>query len=375
MRTRIAIFLSIAIVILYVANLVVYEGLALAFELATLSQLIALGLTLGALSAGFIGMIILGSYYYNWFTRTVYTLLAVWMGTFGNLFFASVAFGLVVSIASLFGVAIPYQVVGTGIVTAALLVSAYGVWHAKQIRAARYRVALPNLPPEWKNKKALWISDLHLGQLHGPNFAAKVARAVNAQKPDIIFIGGDLYDGTGAPDPYDLVKPLEALNAPWGVFYITGNHEEFGDNSGFIHSASAVGMRVLMDELVTIHGLNIIGVDYAHANDPARFKEILSALEFEQHIPSILLKHEPNNLQIAEEAGVSLQISGHTHYGQQWPFGLIAQLSYKGYAYGLKNFKNMQMLTSSGIGTWGPPLRIGSDAEMVVITFSLSEQA
>jgi predicted MPP superfamily phosphohydrolase len=319
-----------------------------------------LGAVLGVLAAGFVAMMILGSYYYNGFTRVTYTLLATWMGTFANLFFAAVLFGLLAPFA---------PTVGIWIFATALLVSAYGVWHAKQIKVAHYDVALPNLPTEWKGKRALWISDLHLGQIHGPQFAAKVAKAVMTQKADIIFVGGDMYDGTGAPDPYDLAKPLEALRAPWGVFYITGNHEEFGDNTGFIHSANAVGMRVLMDELVNIHGLNIIGVDYRNANDPARFKEILRDLELESDKPSILLKHEPNNLKIAEEAGVSLQISGHTHYGQQWPFGYLAQLSYQGYAYGLKNFGNMQQLTSSGIGTWGPPLRIGSDAEIVLITF------
>lgn len=366
---RIAAFIGIISIFIYIANMVVYEGLALALGLTATPQLAALGAVLGVLSAGFIGMMILGSYYYNAFTRVAYTLLAAWMGTFGNLFFASVALGIAASAANLLGIALPYQTIGLMLFAAALLVSAYGVWHAKQIRAARYNVRLPNVPDDWKGKKAIFISDLHLGQLHGPKFAEKVAKAVLAEKPDIIFVGGDMYDGTGAPDPYDLVKPLEALQAPWGVFYITGNHEEFGDNSGFIHSASAVGMRVLMDELVNIHGLNIIGVDYAHANDAERFSKILHRLEIQPGVPSILLKHEPNNLKIAADAGVSLQISGHTHYGQQWPFGYLAQLIYQGYAYGLKNFNTMQMLTSSGIGTWGPPLRVGTNSEMVVITF------
>jgi predicted MPP superfamily phosphohydrolase len=361
---RIAIFVGIISIFLYIANLVVYEGLALAFELR-LAGLVTLGVLLGVLAAGFIGMMILGSYYYNAFTRVTYTVLATWMGTFANLFFASVALGLLLFVTP---TDLIYQV-SIGVYSLALLVSVYGIWHAKQIKVARYNVQLPNLPTEWKGKRALWISDLHLGQIHGPKFADKVAKAVMKEAADIIFVGGDMYDGTGAPDPYDLAEPLKAMTAPWGVFYITGNHEEFGDNSGFIHSANAVGMRVLMDELVNIHGLNIIGVDYAHANDPARFKEILRDLEIEPNKPSILLKHEPNNLTVAEAAGVSLQISGHTHYGQQWPFGYLAQLSYKGYAYGLKKHGNMQQLTSSGIGTWGPPVRIGSNAEMVVITF------
>jgi predicted MPP superfamily phosphohydrolase len=367
---RIAIFIGIISIFLYIANLVVYEGLALALGITSSLHLLVLGTLLGVLAAGFIGMMILGSYYYNIFTRLTYTLLAVWMGAFGNLFFASATFGIVVLIASLAGVSLPFQPVGMSLYALALLVSAYGIGHAKQIKTARYPVALPNLPAEWRGKVAVFISDLHLGQIHGPKFAAKVAKAVLAQKPDIIFLGGDLYDGTGAPDPYDLIKPLEALAAPWGVYYVTGNHEEFGDNSGFIHSAHAVGMQVLMDERVDIHGLQLVGVDYSNANDAGRFSKTLSALALDPAMPSILLKHEPNNLQIAEEAGVSLQLSGHTHYGQQWPFGYLAELSYQGYAYGLKNFNSMQMLTSSGIGTWGPPLRVNSNAEMVVITFS-----
>jgi uncharacterized protein len=366
---RLAIFLSIAIVTLYIANLVVYEGLALALQLNSAVQLLVLSLVLGVLSAGFIGMMILGSYYYNALTRMLYSALAAWMGTFGNLFFASAALGIVALAATLAGVPIPYQDVGTGVFAAALLVSAYGVWHSKQIKAARYNVTLPNLPAGWKNKKAIFISDLHLGQLHGPTFAAKVARAVMKEKPDTIFIGGDLYDGTQAPDPNLLIEPLHMLAAPWGVYYITGNHEEFGDNTVFMQAIKALGITVLYDEKTQVHGLQLIGVDYHNAHTTEGFAKILASLSLDRTSPSILLKHEPNHLSIAEEAGVSLQLSGHTHYGQQWPFGLIAQLSYQGYAYGLKNFKSMQMLTSSGIGTWGPPLRIGSDSEMVVITF------
>jgi predicted MPP superfamily phosphohydrolase len=362
---RLAIFLGIVIAVLFTANAVVYEGLALALGFTTVVQLFALGLLLGALSVGFIGMMILGSYYYNTLTRATYTLLAVWMGTFGNLFFASVTLGLAVLI-------LPAALIYQGslcLYSIALLVSIYGVWHAKQIKVARYTVVLPNLPDAWSGKTAVFISDLHLGQIHGPTFAAKVARAVNAQSADVIFIGGDLFDGTGAPDPYDLVKPLEALQAPWGVFYITGNHEEFGDSGGFLQAVRTADMRVLMDEKVEIEGVQVVGVDYNNANDAGRFKEILSAQHIDRSKPSILLKHEPNNLSIAEDAGISLQISGHTHYGQQWPFGLLAQLSYKGYAYGLKKHGTLQQLTSSGIGTWGPPLRMGSDAEMAVITF------
>jgi len=241
--------------------------------------------------------------------------------------------------------------------------------HARQIKITRYEVTLPNLPAEWHGKVAAWVSDVHLGQVHGPKFAAKVARLLMVQKPDVIFVGGDLYDGTGAPDAYELAEPLSQLKAPWGVYYITGNHEEFGDSSGFLDAVRRAGMTILMDEKVDVHGVDIVGVDYKNANDSGRFTNILSAQSLSFGKPSILLKHVPDNLGVAADAKISLQISGHTHYGQQWPFGLLAQLVYKGYAYGLKKFDDMQVLTSSGIGTWGPPVRVGSDSEIVLITF------
>ena len=366
---RIVIFLSIASVIFYVANLVVYEAAAAAFGITAGWQLVVLGSILGALSAGFIGMMILGRYFYNLLTRAVYTALATWMGTFAYMFFAAVAFGLTAGLAALTDYPLPLQLIGTTFFAIALLVSIYGVLHAWQINVARYNVALPNLPEGWKNKKAIFISDLHLGQLHTQSFARKVAAAVNTLTPDIIFIGGDLYDGPSATDLVELAQPLSTLRAPWGVLYITGNHEEFSDNKPFLDAVRKLGMRILMDEVVDIHGLQLAGVDYHNANTVEGFKTILKNLNLDPLKPSILLKHEPNNLDVAEAAGINLQISGHTHKGQQWPFGYLAQLSYKGFAYGLKPLGRMQQLTSSGIGTWGPPQRVGSNSEIVEITF------
>jgi len=364
-RLQFIVFLAIVLLIIGTANAVVWSGITATF-LLTSPQALALAELLAVLSLGFIGMMILGSYYYNIFTRVVYTLLAVWMGTFAYLFFASIVLGVIALIEP--GSSI--QTVGLALYIFAALVSAYGVMHAKRIKVAKYEVTLQNLPAEWKNKRAVFISDLHLGQVHGPKFAAKVTKAVMDLKADLIFIGGDLYDGTGAPDAYELAEPLAKLSAPWGVLYITGNHEEFGDSSDFLAAVRRAGITILMDEKADVHGVDIVGVDYHNANDVGRFSKILSAQSLVPNKPSILLKHEPNNLAVAADAGISLQLSGHTHYGQQWPFGLLAQLSYRGYAYGLREVKNMQMLTSSGIGTWGPPLRVGSNSEIALITFS-----
>lgn len=366
---RIIFFLAIIIAILGIANAVVYEALAFTFGLYAPAALAVVAIVLATLSLGFIGANVLGSYFYNALTRTLYTALASWVGSFAYLFFASTTLGIVTSIASIGRYYFPLRSLGAIFFAIALLVSTYGIVNARRIVVTRYTVALPHVPAAWKNKRAVWISDLHLGQVHGPASAARVASVIQALAPEIIFIGGDLYDGTRAPDPSYLVRPLSTLKAPWGVFYITGNHEEFGDSSAFLAAVRGSGMRVLCDEMIDIEGLQLVGVDYHNANTADGFKEILNGLKLDSAQPSLLLKHEPNNLSVAEEAGISLQISGHTHNGQQWPFGYLANLSYKGYAYGLKDHGPLQVLVSSGVGSWGPPLRVGSKAEVVEITF------
>lgn len=364
-RFRILLFIGVLSLFLYIANLVVYEALAAIFSVTVSWQLIALGVLLGIFSGSFIAATLLGTRYYNAFTRIYYLLSAVWIGFFVYLFFASVLYGLFVM---LLGVSSPHGI-GEAFIVGALLISAYGVLHARNIRVTEIEVFLPHLPAKWRGRKAIWISDLHLGQLHGPSFARKVVEKVNALPHDIIFIGGDLYDGTGAPDIAELTAPLKAFSAPLGTYFITGNHEEFGDSNRFVAAVKSQGIRVLQDAMVEVNGLQLIGVDYHNASDSGRFKNILSKLAIDPKKPSILLKHEPKDLDVAEAAGVSLQISGHTHRAQLWPLGYLAQLIYKGFAYGLKSFQGMQVYTSSGTGTWGPPLRVGTSSEIVLFTF------
>ncbi len=367
--TRIIFMLAIVLAIAGITNAVVYEALALTLHLYAPSALMALGAVLAALSIGFIGATILGSYFYTLATRVIYTVLACWVGSLAYLFFASTALGVVTGIASLGQLQVPTRPLGAIFFAVAILISIYGIINARHIVVTRYTVALPQLPAVWRGKKAVWISDLHLGQLHGPAFAARVARVVQALAPEIIFVGGDLYDGTHAPDPSYLGRPLASLQAPWGVFYITGNHEEFGESDAFLSAVRSFGMRILADEVVDIEGLQLVGVDYHNANTVEGFTGILNTLKLDPERPSILLKHEPNNVHVAEEAGISLQISGHTHAGQQWPFGYLASLSYKGFVYGLKGRGALRVLVSSGVGSWGPPLRVGTRSEVVEITF------
>jgi predicted MPP superfamily phosphohydrolase len=123
-------------------------------------------------------------------------------------------------------------------------------------------------------------------------------------------------------------------------------------------------------ELCHQYGLQLVGVGDRDSIKPVKFQEILNNLKIDKIKPAILLKHQPSQLDIAEEAGISLQISGHTHKAQTFPLNIFTHFIFKGYDYGFHMYKNMAVYTSSGIGTWGPPLRVGSDGEIVVLHFT-----
>ncbi len=359
-----AIFLFVLSAFIFVANVAVYGVLALIFAIYDTVALIFLGSALGLLSGSFIMATVIGTRYHNVFTRIYYTLSAVWMGFFTYLFLISAVYSVVLI---LFGEIVP--LVGYCFVALAAVLSAYGLFHARTIVVTRVPVTLSHLPGIWKGRRVVWVSDVHLGQLHSERFAQKVVKKIQEIPHDIVCIGGDLFDGTGAPDISELIAPFATLTAPLGVFFVTGNHEEFGDNATFLSAIRNIGIRTLVDEVVDIDGVQIVGVDYKNASDAKRFADILDGFSLDREKPSILLKHEPKDLGVAERAGISLQISGHTHRAQMWPLSFIAKMVYKGYEYGLKPLGSMQVYTSSGVGTWGPPLRVGTDSEIVVLEF------
>jgi len=363
-RSWISVALAVAAAILALANIVIYGAIAALFYIDSWAVQIAIGAFLAFASASSILSSVLGRYSYTLFTRLYYTLSMVWMGFLFYFFLASVVYGVALLVPG-----VPQTALGAACMIAAAALGIYGYFHARQIFVTEITVALPNLPDAWHGRTALWMSDLHLGQLHGASFARRVAERANSIPHDIVFVGGDLFDGTSAPDLRALIAPLKALRAPRGVFFITGNHEEFGDAGEFLAAVRDAGMTTLIDQMISIDGLQLIGVDYHTSSDPERFAATLASFAIDSSAPSILLKHEPRHLDVAAAAGVSLQISGHTHKAQIWPLVYIARLAYQGFEYGLKPLGAMQVYTSSGTGNWGPPLRVGSKGEIVAFTF------
>jgi uncharacterized protein len=185
--------------------------------------------------------------------------------------------------------------------------------------------------------------------------------------PDIVFIGGDLYDGQ-AVNLDKVIEPFSKISVPYGIYFIAGNHEEFYNNTPYLEAIRRAGIRVLYNEMIKLDGLQIIGVDYRDSRKEEPFRTILQKMGIDRHQPSILLKHVPLHLHVAKEQGISLQLSGHTHQGQVFLFRFITSKVYQGYDYGLKWFGDLIVYTSSGAGTWGPPMRLDTKPEIVVIT-------
>lgn len=243
----------------------------------------------------------------------------------------------------------------------------YGLINARLTKITKIKVKLPNLPESWRGKTAVLVTDIHLGHVLRNGFAKKVISKINSLKPEIVFIPGDFYDGvhTGFGE---LAAEFKDINAPAGVYFSSGNHEMFAGYGQTEAALSGAGIHILEDQKVEINGLQIAGLAYKEETDETVSQRI-KLLGLNPDRPSILLKHVPDHLPPIARAGVSLQLSGHTHHGQIWPFRYITRKIFKGFDYGLKKLGNTQVYTSSGAGTWGPPVRIFTKSEIVQITF------
>ncbi len=300
--------------------------------------------------------------------RIVYALCASWLGALNFAFFAALACQTSEVAAWLFGWPLPRFALAAILFGLAAVATLYGLINANWLQVSRVTVRLPNLPAAWQGRTVALLTDLHLGPLSGAAFLGRVIARLRSLEPEAVFISGDLFDGpTIGLDR--LVAPWAQYSPPRGAFYVTGNHDEFSERSLYLAPVRRVGIRVLNNEKTSVEGLQIVGVHDSEAGDPAQLREILRHARIDRQRPSILLSHRPVNLSVPQEEGISLQLSGHTHGGQIWPWNLLVARIYGRAASGLSQWGKMQVYTSNGTGTWGPPLRVGTKSEIVLIQF------
>jgi len=366
--TRWVLFIGVVQSILFLSHWLLYWTLVRFFSVCSSGKLFALRITLGLLSISLVLTSFLAFRCYNLLVRWLYTLAASWLGILYLLVLASIICWFLYGLARLFHAPLDRKLLIEILIGMAITTSIYGFINSGLVRVTRVNIRLRDLPASWKGRTAVWVSDTHLGQVRNVGFARHIAGMVQNLRPDIIFYGGDLFDGV-AVDRDKVIGPFSRIRAPRGSYFITGNHEEFGNSAPYLAAVRRAGIRVLDNEKVEIDGLQILGVDYRDTRDEKQFRIILRQIRIDPHTPSILLKHTPLHLEVPRDEGISLQLSGHTHRGQVFLFHFITSKVYRGYDYGLKYFGPLLVQTSSGAGTWGPPMRIDTTPEIVLITF------
>jgi hypothetical protein len=363
----ILVFTLIALSILFFSHYFLYFSLAYFFGIAAGAPRDALEEVLFLLPLIFIASSILAHWTDNLFSRSVYFCSGLWLGVGLTLIFTfAMAWGAWGTV-KLFTHSPSRVMFGWTAVALACLYSAYGLWNAYHPRVRNLTVRIKNLPPVWRQRKVVQLSDVHLGYILRAGFASRLVAMVNSENPDLVAITGDLFDGVDGKLA-DLVAPLNNLRAPLGIHFVTGNHETYLGVERAYAALSTTRVRILADQMVMIDGLQVIGISYpdrGHSLDLA--KAIAKLPGFNPALPSILLYHSPTHIAQAKAAGVNLQLSGHAHHGQIFPIQFISRLVYGRYYHGMHVEGDYALYTSSGAGTWGPTMRTGNHPEIVVI--------
>jgi uncharacterized protein len=259
------------------------------------------------------------------------------------------------------------------VVGGAVAVLSIGLWRAR--RPARVRVVdvpIAGLPSDLEGFRIVQLSDLHVGATLGRAFVERVVTTANRLGPDLIALTGDVADGF-PPALREDVAPLAGLVAPHGKYFVTGNHEYYWDAVAWLRELERLGFSPLVNAHRVIHrgaarlvlagvtDLSAGGGVPGHQSDPAA--AVAGAPE--SHV-RVLLAHQPKSAFAARAAGFDLQLSGHTHGGQYFPFNLLVRL-FQPFVAGLHRLEAMWLYVSRGTGYWGPPLRLGAPAEITLI--------
>ncbi len=260
-----------------------------------------------------------------------------------------------------------YMLLSLGLAT---LVSGYSLWNAFHTRVTEYDIPLQGLN---EDIKAVHLSDIHIGHFRTGRFLDHLIAQTNAQSPDVIFITGDYLDSKYALEKA-YFEPLKQFDAP--VYFVDGNHDHATGNASILAMMRSVGVQVLENQIAHHKSLQIVGLTHmladrksfdvhASAHMPT-VEETLHKLNPDQSKATVLLHHAPNGIRYAQHNGIDLYLAGHTHAGQIFPFNFIADWMFE-YNRGLNDYKGTKIVVSEGVGTFGPPFRLGTRSEVIVL--------
>jgi len=319
----------------------------------------------------------------SWFSSLLVWVGALWLGAMVYFLLFALAIDIlrvVNSFVPIFPAAITANVQRAKEVTffivlasVAVIVTA-GYLNARTPRIRTLHVEIPKNSHAMKSLNIVAVSDIHLGTIICRSRLERIVEMMNALDPDLVLLPGDVVDEDLAPViKQNLGETLRSIKSRYGVIAITGNHEYIGGVEAAVKYLREHGITVLRDSAQQVNGsVYVVGRDDLSGNrfgGPRRksLSEIMNGVD--KSYPVILMDHQPFGLNEAEQNGIDLQLSGHTHHGQLWPFNYITRKVYE-LSWGYKKKGGTHVYVSCGAGTWGPPLRLGNTPEIVNIKLS-----
>mgnify|MGYP000843916863 CR=1 FL=1 len=271
------------------------------------------------------------------------------------------------------------QLVALGVTLLMVSILTYGSWNAHHPKITRYNLEIPKSAGALNELSIVVVSDIHLGPIVHNGRLRHMVDMVNSLQPDLVLLPGDIIDENVKPFlEQKMPDTLKLLNPKYGIYAVLGNHEYMGGHvEETVRHMEEAGVRVLRDDRVVVaDSFYVVGRDEAMGRRMGQISrrplsDILSGIDHTK--PVIMIDHQPVDLAEAEQNGVNLQISGHTHLGQLFPNQLVTNLLFEN-DYGYLKKEDLQVIVSAGYGTWGPPIRIGNTPEIVHIKIKFGKQ-
>jgi len=304
--------------------------------------------------------------HYSLFNSWLNSISSIWLGVVFYIFIASLVVFILIMLNYYFNLKIPIEIISGILIIIMLSLVTYGIINASNPRIINWEIVSKELSNDWNGKKIVIISDVHLGSIRRDGFLKKIINKIEKEKPDIIFITGDLIDGSSFP--YEKwLNNFSILNPQLGIFYVEGNHEKYNQEYEKFKSQIPSFIKNITDKKEIINNTQIIGIDYKQNETQEGINSRLELLKYEKDKPSIVLMHDPKDTELLSKQNVSFVVSGHTHGGQFFPFTFLVNDLYKKYTHGISYTNETASITSYGIGTSIIPIRIGTVPEIIVL--------
>ncbi|MBN1302679.1 MAG: metallophosphoesterase [Melioribacteraceae bacterium] len=308
------------------------------------------------------------------------SIFPIWIGIFPVLISSLSILWIIKWISKKIKLKIPLKILSVFSFIAPVIIIAYGIWISFYIEINEVLIPVKNLPSFWNNKSIVHLTDLHLRSENQIEFVNKIVDKINGISPELVVITGDFID-RGSKNVNELLSPFKRISVP--ILFTTGNHDRYSSLVRSFEELKINYIKILHNELYVKEGLQIIGLGYPHRDDRNPADILANDIPLNPDKPTILLYHTPTTIDkdnmgdryvspntdfsIVKNAGIDIQLSGHTHGGQFFPFSLITPALNNGYDKGLHREGSFSLFVSTGLGTWGPPVRTFIPPEIAVI--------